>query len=162
MTAGLNDRMTENMRNFKTLYELKKFLKVQRCEENIVLKDAGRFGVVGKFWLHVWTNNVMKQLHFLISHVIGQFVFLDSSFMTEHNFGRELPVEPRMVEEYWEDSYAISNVEHFPRPDKVGVLTTSLLRGSVGLSEIMAPHVKQSRSAQSKGITLEFQVLKVG
>ena len=151
LTALLDDHMTENEVNFESLYKLKQSRKLQPCEQSTVYTDGGSIGIVGKFWSHVWTSNVMKQVQFLVSHDIGQSVILGLSFMEEHILG-ELPVEPRLVEEYCEDSDATSNVQHFPKTKKAGVLTTSLLPLSVGLSEIMSPQVKHSRSDQSNGI----------
>ena len=88
----------------------------------------------------------MKQEQFLASHDIGQSVLLGSSIMKEHKLGEELLAEPCLVEEYCEASDAISNMQHFPKREKVGVLTISLLSRSVELSEPMSPQVEQRRS----------------
>ena len=137
MTALLDDRMTENVINFDALYKLKQFPKKQRCEESTVWMDGGRIGIVGKLWPHVCASNVMKQVQFLVSHEIGQSVILGSLFMEENNLGEELLVEPRLVDEYFEYSDAISNVEHFPKTEKVAMLTTSSVGCSVGLYKII-------------------------
>ena len=149
MTAVLDASMTENVISFKTLYELKSFPKLQQCENNVVWTESGPINIVAESCPKVLVGQEEGYVNFLVSHDIGHSAILRSTFMGEHHLMGAAHIKPERVEEV---SEIMENEEHFQRLEKVGLLTTALLRGSVGIYGITTPHAGKISSDPAKCI----------
>ena len=86
MTAVFGASMPENSFSFKTLYELKPFLKIQQCENNTVWTERGPISIVAEFCPNVLVSRQeMGNVNFLVSHDLGHSAIWNSTFMKENN-----------------------------------------------------------------------------
>ena len=164
ITAVLDASMTENAISFKTLYELKPFPKLQHCENNMVWTASGPNKIMTEFCPEVLVGHQVGYVNFLVFHVNGHSAIFGSTFMKEHILMGSAQTKPQRVEDYCESSEATEIVERFQQVEKVGLMITALLRGSVGIYGTMSRHVKKMipviRGMASK--TWIFQVVNVG
>ena len=140
MTTVLGASMTENVISFKALYELKSFPKLQQCENNVVWTEGGPIKIVAEFCPKVLVGQEEGYVNILVSHDIGHSAILGSTFMRERNLMWAAHIRPERVEDV---SEVMENEEHFQRVEKVGLLTTALLHGSLGIYGNTTPMQKR-------------------
>ena len=113
----------------------------------MVWTASGPIKILSEFCPKVLVGHQVGYMNFLVFHDNGHSAIFDSTFMKEHNLIGSAQIKSERVEDYCESSEATEIVERFQRVEKLGLMITVLLRGSVGIYEPCLAMLKKDDSS---------------